>query len=421
VIQFLAPWAAVGAVLLAGPLLVHMLLRRNARHVVFPATRFLIETRAAAVRLRQPSDIALLLVRLGIVTAAIVAAARPLLLTPRRLAQWDARIIRAVVIDTTAITDSNSAGARLAEQELRSAFRATRFSATGLPDALERASAWLADAPPGRREIVIVSAFQRGVIDRGDLDVVPPAVGIRTVRAGSPAESRDARLPTISGFRGSEWQPSIHVEAAATGVTWTRSAQAKPLSWLSTSQAHGEDNAASRAVHAAVSAGVASGDERRRVRVRFAGAPAESTPRASVRTQWMVDATLALRRSGLLRQTNASITTVEHDGELVVETSARATSVDAPAVVRAVVLAVRPATIAERNAEVVTIPDAELARWRRDPRPFTPSRDGAPLGDGSDSDAKWFWALALALLGLDGWLRGTHLASRTEQQVRNAA
>ena len=57
--SLLAPWALAGDVLLAGPVVVHMLLRRNARRVMFPATHFLLATQAAAVRFRRPSDIGL--------------------------------------------------------------------------------------------------------------------------------------------------------------------------------------------------------------------------------------------------------------------------------------------------------------------------------------------------------------------------
>ena len=130
-IRFLVPWAAAGALLLAGPLLVHMLLRRHARHVLFPAAKFLAETRAAAVRLRHPSDITLLLVRLAIVAAAIAAAAHPLVMTPWRLAEWDARVIRAIVLDTSASVGGNPETARLADHELV-AFRAQRFDSADL-------------------------------------------------------------------------------------------------------------------------------------------------------------------------------------------------------------------------------------------------------------------------------------------------
>ena len=415
-IRFLVPWAAAGALLLAGPLLVHMLLRRHARHVLFPAAKFLAETRAAAVRLRHPSDITLLLVRLAIVAAAIAAAAHPLVMTPWRLAEWDARVIRAVVLDTSASVGGNPETARLADHELV-AFRAQRFDSADLRDGLARAAAWFAGAPPGRREVVIVSDFQRGSLDRDDLAVVPASAGLRTIRSGMPPPSREVRLPRVAGFRGAAWEPTLRVDAGTSGVTWAKVAGAPPSSWLTTAQAEGESEAASRAVQAAMSAGVAAGDDRRRVLVRFAGAPADAAGRQPVRTAWMVDSTLALRDSSLLRQANATVQTAEQGNRLVVDTNVRATSAAAAAVARAVVLAVRPAAIADREAEVATLSDAELASWRREPAPVsTPPYSATDR----DSDAKWFWASALALLAFEWWLRRRYTASRIEQ-VRDAA
>jgi hypothetical protein len=415
-IRFLAPWAAAGVLLLAGPLLVHMLLRRHARRVTFPAMKFLVETRTAAVRLRHPSDIGLLTLRLAIVGAAIVAAAHPIVITPWRLAQWDARVIRAVVVDTSASVRGSAEIDRFAEQEL-TAFRAQRFEGADLREQLARAGAWFGGAPPGRREVVILSDFQRGALDREDLILLPPSAGIRTIRAGMPPRSRDVRLPPVGGFRGGVWEPSVRLDAGGTAVTWTKASAAPPLTWLTTAQAEGEREAASRAVHAAVSAGVAAGDDRRRVLVRFAGAPADSGDRQPIRTAWMLEAALALRGSSLLRQTNASVRTSEQAGQLVVETNVAATSLDAPAVVRAVVLAMRPAAIADREAEVAALPDAELALWRREAAPVSA---GPYSVTESDADGRWFWAIALALLAVESWLRRRHMRSSTEQ-VRDAA
>lgn len=415
-IRFLVPWAAAGALLLVGPLLVHMLLRRSARHVRFPAAKFLAETRAAAVRLRHPSDIALLLVRLAIVAAAIAAAAQPVVITPWRLARWDARMIRAVVVDTSAGIGGSPETARLADREL-TVFRAQRFDGADLRDGLARAAAWFAGAPPGRREVVIVSDFQRDSLHRDGLIAVPASAGIRTIRAGIPPPSRVVQLPRVEGFRGAAWEPTMRVEAGSTGVTWAKVAGTREPSWLTTAQAQGESEAASRAVQAALSAGVAAGDDGRRVFVRFAGARADAGDRQTVRTAWMVDSTLALRHSSLLRQTNAAVQTSEQGDRLVVDTNVRATSADAAAVVRAVVLAVRPAAIADREAEVSTLSDAELASWRREPAPVSASPYSVT---DPDSDARWFWAGALALLAFESWLRRRYTGSRVEQ-VRDAA
>jgi hypothetical protein len=134
----------------------------------------------------------------------------------------------------------------------------------------------------------------------------------------------------------------------------------------------------------------------------------------------MVEAALALRSSALLRQTHAVVTPFEREGQLIVEASVPPTSVDAPAVVRAIILAVRPGSIADREAEVVALTDAELAGWRREASPIRPApRQTDPI-DSLDSDARWFWAFALALLGLETWLRQRPAASGS-QQVRDAA
>jgi hypothetical protein len=419
VIQFLAPWALIGAVLLAGPLIVHMLLRRNARRVIFPAAHFLIATRAAAVRFRRPSDLGLLILRLGIVAAAVAAVAHPVLLTQRRAAQWNDRTVRAVIVDTGRSMPNPGEALQLAQQQM-AAFRSQRFATGDLRDGLARAAAWLAEAPPGRREVVIVSDFQRGDLDAEDFAVLPAGTGIRPVRAGTPPARRDIPLPPVSGFRGATWQASLRLEPRGTVVTWTSNGVAAMGPWLTTAQADGETAAAQRAVTAAASLGIAAGDDTRQAHIRFAGAPVDRATRRSPRVRWMAEAALALRRSGLLREADARVEAVEQDGRLMVETSVAAASAAAPAVVRAVVLAVRPASIADRESEVVTVPDAELAVWRRDAAPIAAAPDGRRPEDASDSDARWLWLTALALLGVETWARRAR-QSTGRVEVRDAA
>lgn len=416
-IRMLAPWALAGAALLAGPLLVHMLLRRHARRVSFPATHFLLATPAAAVRFRRPSDIGLMFLRLAIVAAAVVAVAQPIVVTPLRVAQWDARTVRAVIVDTGRSMPSADDAMRFAGEEMR-AFHSQRFASSDLREALERAAAWFADTPPGRREVVIISDFQRGAVAAEDFQALPAGVGVRPIRVGNQPAVRDVTLPIVAGFRGGAWRPSLRVEPGGTGVTWTRAGDAPNIAWLTTAQAVAETEAARRAVRAAVSFGVASGDDTRQVRVRFAGAPPKSANLSPLKTRWMVDAALALRRSALLGETNATVMSGEQDGRLVVETTAAAASAAAPAVVRAVMLAVRPGSIADREAEVVTVPDAEVALWRREPAPIDPV--SGRLAAVSDSDARWLWLLALVLLGVETWARRPG-GRATGQEARDAA
>lgn len=415
-IRLLAPWALTGVVLLAGPLLVHMLLRRNARRVMFPATQFLPPTRAAAVRIRRPSDLGLMMLRIAIVAAAVAAAAQPIVMSRWRLSQWNARTIRALVIDTGSGGQASADTMRLAEQEARG-FQVQRFAGTDLRDLMARAAAWLDDAAPGRREIVVVSDFQRGEFDADDVAGLPSGIGLRMIRAATQPAARDVALPAVSGFRGGVWQPSLRVESGATAATWTRSGDAASLSWLTTVQPPAEEEAAQRALRAAASFGVAAGDDARRVRVRFAGAPDDSAGRRPLRERWMVDAALALRQSPLLEEAEAAVTTAEQGGELLVDTTITASAAGAAAVLRAIILAVRPASIADPRSEVVTASDADLASWRREPAPVT---SALPSGPDADSDARWLWLFALTLLGLETWVRRTR--DRTDvTEISNAA
>lgn len=415
-IAWLAPWALVGAALLAGPLLVHMLLRRHARRAVFPAIHFVPPIRVAAVRFRRPSDIALLVLRLAIVAAAVLAAAQPVLVTPSRVAGWNARTIRALIVDTSRGLASADETIRVEEQ---GAFHSRRFASSNLRESLAKAATWFSVAPPGRREAVIISDFQKGALDRADLQLLPTAAGVRLIRNGTTPGVRDVQLPDVTGFRGARWQPSLRLEPEATRVTWRSTGEGAPP-WLTTMEAAGDREAAARAWRAAAAAGIAEGDASRAVSIRFAGAPPDRSSRRQPRTPWMVDATLALRRSTLAEETGAALNVFEADGRLVVETTGAASAPAAPAIVRAVILAVRPRSIADREAEIVAVPEAELAAWSREPAPGEAATAQPWSGRLSDSDARWMWLLALLLLGVEAWVRRARGGS-VATEVRDAA
>src|SRR4029079_1864823 len=123
---------------------------------------------AGASGRRRSPDSGLLALRLAIVAVAALAAAQPLLMTPWRVRAWDARILRAVVIDSSQSVPAAPASAAARDQE-QSAFAAARFDGPRLPVAIADAVAWLDAAPPGRREVVLISDFQRGALDEQDL------------------------------------------------------------------------------------------------------------------------------------------------------------------------------------------------------------------------------------------------------------
>lgn len=177
-----AAFAALGAAIL--PVVVHLLLRRRASRVLVPSVRFIAATEDSAVRVRRPSDLLLLAVRVAIVASAALALAGPLVITGGRRAAWDASRIRAIVIDRSASVDANAAS-EAARAESRDAAVLRTFEGTRVAAAVARAAAWLRETPPGRQEVVLISDFQHGAVGESDLAPVPRSAGIRTVRIGS--------------------------------------------------------------------------------------------------------------------------------------------------------------------------------------------------------------------------------------------
>jgi Aerotolerance regulator N-terminal len=404
-----APAALLGLLLVSGPILVHLLLRRHAARVLFPAMRFVPVMQGAAVRLRRPSDMALLCVRAGAVAAAALAVAQPLLVTPARQRQWASRVARAVIVDTSPSVPA-AAAASVADAEARGAFVSERFASADVGDAIARGAAWLQSTAAGTREIAIVSDFQRGTITAGDLARVPPHVGVRFARAGAPSSDR-APLPAVDGWRGSRWTPSLALDGAGTQVTWTRTGDGAAGA-VTVRAAPSDQAAADRALAAARSFGVAVSDPPARVDIAFAGAA--PTADAPPSTAWIAAAASKLATDPLVSASGAALTTGERDATLTVRTSLPATSPAAPAIVRAVLVAASPA-VAGPERETTAIDDATLAGWRRAP---VVDPGGVPV---DASDGRWLWGIALALLLVeDGLRRGRKTLPGQETHVRAA-
>lgn len=403
------PAALAGLALVAAPLLVHLLVRRHATRIVFPAMRFVPAVRAAAVRLRAPADPGLLLLRMVIVAAAAVAAAQPLLKTAARQRAWDSRIARAVIVDTSASVPSADA-ARLADGALAGAFASHRFAASDLRDGLRRADEWLATATAARHEIALVSDFQRGSIDEADVAGVPRSTGVTLLRTGHPqAVMRDA---SVDGWRGARWDASLALEQASTQVTWTRRDQTARTG-LTVRAAERDRAAAGRAADAARSFGVPHAEPARPVEVSFDGAPAVAD--TSPVTPWIALAAIALRGSELVAETGARIEVGERDGVMRVKAALPASSPLAPAVVRAALLAAAP-RVFDPEAERTAIEESVLSRWRRDAAPVASTAPGS-----DESDGRWLWALALALLLVEGIVRRREAAIQEREVHADAA
>jgi hypothetical protein len=403
-----APLALAGLLLVAGPILVHLLVRRHAARVVFPGMRFVPAAQGAAVRPRWPSDPALLLVRCAVVTAAALAVAQPLLVTRARQQAWAARVARAVVVDTSPSVDAAIAGP-LAAGERRGAAVSERFASTELHDAIASASAWLRAAAAGTREIVVVSDFQSGALSAGDLVDVPAGIGIRFVRAGRRMAAA-VEAPASDGWRAGRWTASIGLDPSGTRVGWRRTAAAAPPR-LRVLAGETDRAAADRAVRAAASFGVAAGDVPHPIEIAFAGANPD--PARAPSTPWIAAAAVALEADPLVAASGAPLSIGERDGVLVASAPLPGSSPFAPGLVRAILQAASP-RLADRELEPELLDDVSLARWQR--APVTQPGSAPPDAE----DGRWLWGLALALLTVEEGLRRRAARPVEEKHARAA-
>ena len=434
--------AALGALgLLAVPILIHLLRSHRAERVLFPSLRFVDPSRTAAVRFRLPTDPVLLAVRLGIVTAAALAAAQPVIVTAGRLRNWNGRIVRAVIVDTSA-GESGTDISVAAAAEVSTAYRSARIESPRLADALVKAGGWLQSAAPARREIVVISPFRLDALREVDLASVPADVGLRFVPVGNAPASRELTgLTTMSAPRVEALTQSITLDGPRTRVDLTPARST--LDGLRIVGATGTDaDALLRAVAIAGAPGPASsrpivfvlgGGQRLSVAAVAALSPA--APR------WMVPLALRLAQDEDLQRVARSAaagagpslevsngwTTIASDreakpavqvavaaGALAVRVASDARSFLAASALRAV-LAADAASITYDSQEILRTPTDRLAAWSRPPQDV--GRDAWRRSDRPDS--RWLWLAALALLGVEQYLRrGTR---DHEAEVRRAA
>jgi aerotolerance regulator-like protein len=435
-IAWLNPAALAGLALLAGPVLVHLLLRHRADRVPFPSLRFVRPSRTAAVRVRLPSDLALLLLRMAIVALAVVALAQPLLLARPRLAAWNARMARAIVLD---VSDSMKTSGALAEaagaakDEGQGAVFAARIDAPELRLGVLQAVEQLATAPPARREIVVVSDFQRGALARADLETVPPGIGIRLVQVGAAPQERRVRGLDLFGTSGSPAHEVLLAQSTTAVSIVPGSGSREGLRLVAAEADGGALHALERTV---ASAGAPAPSPNQPLAIVFAGGPGVEGVR-EISAIWMVETVLRMRNDRDLTtacsdpgSASPSPASPSHDPRTsdrigpewhvlcrdpqsrpVVRAAAAgsqlALDVDAPpsallsaAVVRAALTA-RYGTVARAEEEIQRMTAAELRAWSRQPPPV--AADAWRFG--RQSDNRWCWALALVLLLVESAVR----------------
>ena len=220
-IGWLYPAAWIGLATLAGPIVVHLLRRQRAARLPFPSLRFVPASRTASVRLRLPAEPLLLAVRVAVLALAVVALTQPFVSTEARIAAWQNRVARAVIVDSSAsMSAAADASREAAEAARQGAYWSADVADPNLGAALRAAVARFGDAPPARREIVVISDFQRQALYERDVAEVPPFIGVRFVTVGELPGER--QVPGMSLFSAASSRSRAHaltLSGPSTAVT----------------------------------------------------------------------------------------------------------------------------------------------------------------------------------------------------------
>jgi hypothetical protein len=427
-IAWLNPGALAGLAAMAGPVIVHLLQRRRAARLPFPSLRFVHPGRSVASRVFRIDDPWLLALRMAIVGLAASALAQPVLMLPGRVDGWNARTARAIVVDTSdsmRLFAAEAAAAEAADGEARSAAYSFRIEGRDPGEGIRRAVAWLQSAPPARREIVLVSDMQAGSLGRDIAGQVPAGIGIRAVTVGAAPERHRFAGRTLAGtgdqqsIEATPRQTSVRVEPGG--------GQAEGLR-LET--VPGEEAGAVRLLRTIAAARTPAPSADQPIVVVFGDRTIDG-PLSPVRTAWMRAAIVRIAsdrdvRSGADASSAAGssppgawMTVVRSPAglplvrgasigpSLVLHVAEGPDGFLGAAVVRAALIG-RESVFAEH--EIARIPEPDLTAWSRDPAPVGPEA----VIHVDRTDARWCWALVLALLGLETVLRRSRMAVARE-------
>lgn len=414
-LHWLNPLALAGLAAAALPVIIHLLKRHRAARVPFPTLRFLTDSRAAAVKLRSLSDPWLLVLRVVTIAAAVLAAAQPDLVTPWQRAREDRLLARAIVVDTSS---SANAFARQREDAVAVERRADAFvelRTERVGSSLCHAATALLDGPVARHEIVVISDFQHGTIHDAEIACVPPDVGLRFVQVGEKrAETTSASLAGLPAD-GKVTEQRVEFEGPRTKVTLSEREAGDTLQPRILSSPD-QTPAVARLLRAAARAGAPALPANRPMTfILPGGAAPTATP---LRAPWMIAALVAARGDAALLQAATSrrdakastlspawtpvvrsatgeplISAAAAGDGLIISVFAAPSDVLALAAVRAFLTA-GAATPDWRELEVESIPASQLKAWTRVAGPIPNER----FRSRSPGDARWLWALALALL-----------------------
>ncbi|MDP1570500.1 MAG: BatA domain-containing protein [Vicinamibacterales bacterium] len=412
------PAALAGLALLAVPVLIHLLLRPEILHRRFPSLRFLPASRLASARRRRIHDWPLLLVRLAILALAVLALAGPILVTPSREQAWASQFVRAVVVHLeegdapSAAVDRHGAAI---EEARAGAAVSTVIETSRLADGLVEAAAWLDAAPPGTRELVVMSAFRAGSVSGRDLAVIPPGAGVRLVAL--PAEARPSREVHRLASDGAASVIARHTLSLSAGRPSLSAAVARSSVDLPVAMEGGEADrqrllAAMEAVLVEgflvegdpVPVIVAWGADAGRAPADVTGIGSPGVRRAFDRFVSAVGpaprASDAAAPAPWTPIWPGRLIAAEQDERLVISGQGELGVDEALGIARAAIRAAYAAPQLDSFEPRTIAPEAREAWMRPAAR-----GDAAAVARAGDTDARVLWALVLVLLGVEQWMR----------------
>jgi hypothetical protein len=391
VIAWLHSAALIGLAALAGPLVVHLLRRPQARRIVVPSVRFVAASELSAIRMRRPSDPWLLALRMAIVAVVALAGARPLLLSSAREASWSNRLARAVVVDTSESARPGIDPAQVAAEA--AADPGTVIETPDMGEGLRRAAAWLARSPPARREIVVLSDFQRGAMTPADVAQIPDAIGLRLV----PVRSAPADGAVALSILDDEQRLEARLTHGGDGTAIAYDASAMNMDGLEVRAPAAAGEAVASLLRVVRRAGALAPSLAQPTIVTFPGAEPDSRPVGEA-APWAIAAADRLLRSPAVAGIDLRATPAER--ALVVDVDADPASLEAAIAVQAA-LDARHDLDALGEHEPDRIPETTLQAWSRPARPANP----AGWRQTDESDGRWLWGIALLLLAAEGVVR----------------
>ena len=338
-----------------------------------------------------------------------------------------------------------------------------------LAGGLARALVWLDAAPPARREVVFVAPLELGAVDASMLRQVPASAGVRFVRTSAPT----ATSATLSAPRVTAGDAAQRLLARVSPITLDgerlvigpgvttplgdETIASAPHGWqapalgLSLVGPESVRPALRAALTAAIVVGVPipSNPTARPIVVAVdPGGAIEGLAPAVTGTPspWMADVAAALAADAALAHTLRGTKAIAADamtdpwrvvlrdddggvlaamaatppaigagrepsGSLVVRARVAPTSTALPAMVRSVLVASAEGP-ARSKAEVLRIPDAQLAAWTRPAGEIDNRAIGAPQA----SDRAWLWAAALVALAAEALVRRRRLRTPSAAQ-----